>query len=331
MAAAADQDYYESLSKFRPLRKSEAVELREQMLSGDQSARNRLIESVLKLVYKLCKKYSCKRHPTEDIVGDMIPHVIRAIDAWEPSVGSLSTIVATYVLNALKKYIAQNTHDGIYVPHHTRRVLAKGEIGPCTNRRRREIALAKEAMNITSISPVSQEGERLDMPDLDRETTFEYCLADLKRMLRRIPSIERKAIRLRYFRAKGKAIPGYLEIGNKLGLDARQCRILIKNIIERLKKDVECKYCGDKFIPGVHLKEYCSKECYRKSQLSPGQILNCERCQQSFLSQKGAVYCSDQCVQISKKERAHARLLLVRDSIETAKQDEGSSCIQASA
>lgn len=89
-----------------PLSPEEESRYLEQMKSGDEEARNILIERNLRLVAHICKKYSTAKAEQEDLISIGTIGLIKGINSFEASKGvRLATYVARCIDNEILMYL----------------------------------------------------------------------------------------------------------------------------------------------------------------------------------------------------------------------------------
>lgn len=314
-----DAAYKKALSRCKTLSQAEAVELHRRMHDGDSSARDRLVESVLKLVYRIAMKYASVRNSAEELAAEGNTHAIRAVDDWNPDKAKLTTAVGFYVNNGLKEYLWRHGHNGIYLPLQTAKAIRGGCAYKCSERRRMELENARAASRIVHFSalPPTDDDKEFDVEDTrDHSEPKGFCLADIDQLLHhKATPLERRAFRLRYY-AGGKHA-SHAEVSRELGIGVDECREMLKGLLKRLNRECSCKFCGERFVRGIHSKRYCSARCYRLSTISPGRHAECKHCGKSFLSHRGAKYCSERCVRHARTSRLH-ELYIARLNAELA-------------
>lgn len=141
----------------RPLAKGEAAALFERMKGGDRSARQRIIESMLRLAYRIADQFASAQVPLTELLDEANLAVILAVDRWNPAKGAPSTIVAAHVRNALIAYLWQACHRGIYIPLKTLRRLRSGAMDDPSLRRRVELRMAAVASEVRRFSELRPE------------------------------------------------------------------------------------------------------------------------------------------------------------------------------
>lgn len=86
----------------QPLTKDEEAMFIDQLLAGDDQARDKLIEHNLRLVAHLVKKYEKKQTNQDDLISIGIIGLIKAIDTFHPNKG---TKLATYAARCIENEI----------------------------------------------------------------------------------------------------------------------------------------------------------------------------------------------------------------------------------
>ncbi|HEY4496415.1 MAG TPA: sigma-70 family RNA polymerase sigma factor [Candidatus Paceibacterota bacterium] len=86
-----DSCYDQYISKIRNisvLEKTDLLELAQRALTGDQSARNELIERNLKFVVSIAHRYKGRGLPLSDLISEGNVGLIKAVDKFDPTKGS---------------------------------------------------------------------------------------------------------------------------------------------------------------------------------------------------------------------------------------------------
>ena len=96
-----------SLKSFeKPLSAEEEKNYLEQMANGDEEARNILIESNLRLVAHVCKKYSSTKVEQDDLISIGTIGLIKGINSFEPTKNvKLSTYVSRCIDNEILMHL----------------------------------------------------------------------------------------------------------------------------------------------------------------------------------------------------------------------------------
>ncbi len=150
--------YNLDLSKVQILSKEEQEQLYHKMKSGDVSARNKLVECCLRMIYdftsKFCYTYKKFRF-FNDLLQDANLHVIEVLDGWDINKGCLTTYVSNSILNGFMNNVNQKYFRGVRIPRYTMNVIDKiesGEISPDTFYTKRRLALNNATTILSGIS-----------------------------------------------------------------------------------------------------------------------------------------------------------------------------------
>jgi RNA polymerase primary sigma factor len=104
---------------------TEELELSKCFQNGDESARNRLIESNLRLVVKIAKAYSNKGVPFMDLIQEGNMGLIRAVEKYDHTRQiRFSTYATWWIRQAITRYLTDRKRT-IRLPHRKEEVLRK--------------------------------------------------------------------------------------------------------------------------------------------------------------------------------------------------------------
>lgn len=115
---SSERRYLNEISKIPLLTPEETKELIIKIKQGDETARKRIIESNLKFVVYLAKKYINRGIPFLDLVQEGNIGLMKAIDKFDPSKGlKLSTYSSFWIKEQINRLIL-NTSRNIRIPIH---------------------------------------------------------------------------------------------------------------------------------------------------------------------------------------------------------------------
>lgn len=122
----ATRAYLRQISRIPLLTYEEEQALGAKILEGDTNARNKLIESNLRLVVSIAKSYlSRTKIPFLDLIQEGNLGLVRAVDKWDYTLGYKFSTYATYwIKQAISKMIAEQSRS-IRVPMHIIEQLSK--------------------------------------------------------------------------------------------------------------------------------------------------------------------------------------------------------------
>ncbi len=261
-AATTDalQLFLNEIRRYPLLTAAEEVELAKRIEQGDLAAKERMINSNLRLVVSIAKKYQGQELSLLDLIQEGIFGLIRAAEKFDWRKGyKFSTYATFWIRQAIQRGLANKART-IRIPVHIgqrERKIVRTERELQTSLGREptdeEIASAAElplvqveevreaARTVTSLDrPVGEEGEtRLgdllegDAPPVDQEVEVSLSEQLLRETIEELPENERRVIRLRYG-IDGEDPQPLRETGRRLGLSAERVRQLESRALKRL-------------------------------------------------------------------------------------------------
>jgi RNA polymerase primary sigma factor len=261
-AATTDalQLFLNEIRRYPLLTAAEEVELAKGIEQGDLEAKERMINSNLRLVVSIAKKYQGQELSLLDLIQEGIFGLIRAAEKFDWRKGyKFSTYATFWIRQAIQRGLANKART-IRIPVHIgqrerkiaraeRELLAKLGRDPSDE----EIAGLAElplpqveevrdaARTVTSLDrPVGEEGETAlgdllegGAPPVDEEVEVSLSEQLLRRTIEELPEPERNVIRLRYG-INGDDPQPLRETGRRLGLSAERVRQLESKALKRL-------------------------------------------------------------------------------------------------
>jgi RNA polymerase primary sigma factor len=255
------QMFLNEMGKWPLLTAAEEVELAKRIERGDEEAKTRMINSNLRLVVSIAKKYQGHSLPLLDLIQEGIIGLIRAVEKFDWRRGfKFSTYATWWIRQAVQRGIANKSRT-IRIPVHIvereqkiaraeRELIAKLERPPTdaeiakaaklSVKHLREVRQAARA--VTSLDKPLGEESDASLGDLvagEAAPTEEEVLVSLEeetlhRALEELPEREREVLKLRYG-LDDEAQPNSLEeIGRRLGLTRERVRQIEARGLERL-------------------------------------------------------------------------------------------------
>jgi RNA polymerase primary sigma factor len=272
-AATTDslQLFLNEAGRYPLLTAAEEVELAKKVERGDRQAKDRMINSNLRLVVSIAKKYQGHGLSLLDLIQEGVIGLIRAVEKFDWRRGyKFSTYATWWIRQAVQRGVANKSRT-IRIPVHIaereqrigraeRELMAKLERPPTDE----EIATAAKvslkhlkevrqaARAVTSLDKPLGDDNDASIGDLvgatqegvEEEVHVSLAETTLHRALEDLPEREREVLRLRYGLANEE--PRSLEeIGRRLGLTRERVRQIEAQALERLAVSREIEALRD--------------------------------------------------------------------------------------
>lgn len=196
------------------------AELASRVQAGDQEARNEMVTRNLRLVYSVAHKIKRRTQvPLEDLIQEGSIGLIRAVEGYDPSMG---TQFATFATTWVSKRISRSLHAGSRVV-------------------RMPIEKSRESIESGVSATISSEGIE-DIPDRERLSVGD-CLAYHEQVTSVVSALERinpsYADVIRYFYGIGCDKLSLKETAIKLGISRETARKYRDAGLEALTLEVD--------------------------------------------------------------------------------------------
>lgn len=117
--------YADCIKNHKLLTAKQEVELSKKAAEGDSSARDILINSNIRLVIAIAKKYAAMGHNVDDIVQEGMLGLMKGVEKFDPSLGyRLSTYSTWWIKQAISRYIYDKGKT-IRLPVHVNEKISK--------------------------------------------------------------------------------------------------------------------------------------------------------------------------------------------------------------
>jgi RNA polymerase primary sigma factor len=261
-AATTDalQLFLNEIRRYPLLTAAEEVELSKRIEQGDLAAKERMINSNLRLVVSIAKKYQGQELSLLDLIQEGIFGLIRAAEKFDWRKGyKFSTYATFWIRQAIQRGLANKART-IRIPVHIGQrerkiVRAERELSATLGRDPRDDEIARHAelpldqveevrdaaRTVTSLDrPVGEEGDTAlgdllegGTPPVDHEVEVSLSEQLLRQTIEELPETERDVIRLR-FGLTGEDPQPLRETGRRLGLSAERVRQIESRALKRL-------------------------------------------------------------------------------------------------
>ncbi len=261
-AATTDalQLFLNEIRRYPLLTADQEVELSKRIEQGDLTAKERMINSNLRLVVSIAKKYQGQELSLLDLIQEGIFGLIRAAEKFDWRKGyKFSTYATFWIRQAIQRGLANKART-IRIPVHIGQrerkiVRAERELSAKLGREPNDDEIAREAelpldqveevrdaaRTVTSLDrPVGEEGDTAlgdllegGSPSPDQEVEVSLSEQLLRRTIDELPETERAVIRLR-FGLNGDDPQPLRETGRRLGLSAERVRQIESRALKRL-------------------------------------------------------------------------------------------------
>jgi RNA polymerase primary sigma factor len=254
------QLFLNEIRRYPLLTAEQEVELSKRIEQGDLGAKERMINSNLRLVVSIAKKYQGQELSLLDLIQEGIFGLIRAAEKFDWRKGyKFSTYATFWIRQAIQRGLANKART-IRIPVHIGQrerkiVRAERDLSAKLGREPtdEEIAAAAElpldqvdevreaARTVTSLDrPIGEEGDtalgdvlEAGAPPVDHEVEVSLSEELLRRTIEELPETERDVIRLRFGFEDDEPQP-LRETGRRLGLSAERVRQIESRALKRL-------------------------------------------------------------------------------------------------
>jgi len=254
------QLFLNEVRRYPLLSAQEEIELAKRVERGDMQAKERMINSNLRLVVSLAKRHQGHELPLLDLIQEGIFGLIRAVEKFDWRKGyKFSTYATFWIRQAIQRGLGNKART-IRIPVHIgqrERKIARVERDLHAQLGREpseeEVAKAAElpleqvrevrelARTITSLDrPVGEEGDTSfgelipsDAPEPEEEVEVSLREETVRHALDQLPERERDVVKLRYG-INGNDPTPLRETGRRLGISPERVRQLEKRALQHL-------------------------------------------------------------------------------------------------
>ena len=146
--------YFNEVGRSNLLTREEEVELSKRIEQGDQLARQRMIESNLRLAVSIAKKYQHFGCALPDLIQESNIGLIKAVEKFDWRRGfRFSTYATWWIRQAVRRHVTANSST-IRIPSHARGLM--GKLKQCIDDYEHDMGVAPTASEIADILGVSE-------------------------------------------------------------------------------------------------------------------------------------------------------------------------------
>ena len=255
------QLFLNEAGRYTLLTAAEEVELAKRIERGDKEAKDLMVNSNLRLVVSIAKKYQGHGLSLLDLIQEGIIGLIRAVEKFDWRRGfKFSTYATWWIRQAVQRGVANKSRT-IRIPVHivereTKISRAERDLTTRLGRPPTEEEVAKAAKlplkqvrevrqaarAVTSLDkPIGSEGDSTfgdlfkdERSDFEEEVEVSLEQETLHRAVEKLPDREREVLRLRYGLDGAEEPKSLEEIGRRLGLTRERVRQIEGTALERL-------------------------------------------------------------------------------------------------
>jgi RNA polymerase primary sigma factor len=263
--------YLSEIRQIPLLTREQEVELARQVAAGDEAAKRRMVESNLRLVVMLARRYQGRGLPLADLIAEGNLGLIRAVEKFRWDRGTrFSTYATWWIRQAIQRALA-NQARLIRLPVHVEAQLGKvrrtrerltqergqppelAEVAAALGLTVKDLEALEEAskMPLSLEASVGTEGEGIQLKDVVPDRG-EPGAADVANLLRRqenlhellddLPPKEREIILDRFGLGGGREAPMTLEsIGRRMGVTRERVRQIEASALQKLRRRLEAR------------------------------------------------------------------------------------------
>ena len=263
--------YLREIGKIPLLTSEEEADLAQRIVKGDKAAKDKMVESNMRLVVSIAKRYGGRGLDFLDLIQEGNTGLLRAVDKFDPEKGfKFSTYATWWVRQAITRAIADQART-IRIPVHmvetinkvlrtTRKLTAELNREPTNEEIAEELGMEPEKVDyvmrikqdIASLdASVGREGDDEDsvlgdfVEDEERispedSAANQILKEQLSEIISTLTDREQKIIRLRFGIGGGR--PHTLEeVGNEFDVTRERIRQIEAKALSKLRKNKETK------------------------------------------------------------------------------------------
>ena len=219
------ETYLRDINEVSLLTADQEKELAEAIARGDAAARDHMVRANLRLVVSIARGYANRGLPLPDLIEEGNLGLLRAVEGFDPKVGTRFSTYASYWIKQSIKRALINNGKTIRIPAYMVELLSKWrratarlsdtlgrnptheEIARMLGLARKKLSIIKKAITVHNATPQTDQDDGWSLSDIVRDENAK-CPAEvlldhdtLKHVLKRVDELDTRAstiIKLRF-------------------------------------------------------------------------------------------------------------------------------------